>query len=84
LNELRLMTRVAQMYHVDGMKQAEISATLHISQATISRLLKRAETEGIVKITITPPRGTFPDLENDLRGRYGLNEAIVADRKNRS
>ena len=63
LNELRLMTRVAQMYHVDGLKQAEISGVLHISQATISRLLKRAETEGIVRITITPPRGTFPELE---------------------
>jgi DNA-binding transcriptional regulator LsrR (DeoR family) len=79
LNELRLMTRVAQMYHLDGLKQADISTALHISQATISRLLKRAGTEGIVKITITPPRGTFPDLENTLRARYGLAEVIVAD-----
>ena len=77
--ELRLITRVAQLYHADGMKQAEISALLHISQATISRLLKRAEQEGIVRITITPPRGTFPDLEAGLRERFALTEAIVAE-----
>lgn len=77
--ELRLITRVAQLYHGDGMKQAEISALLHISQATISRLLKRAEQEGIVRITITPPRGTFPDLEAGLRERFALTEAIVAE-----
>lgn len=77
--ELRLMTRVAQLYHTEGMRQADISSLLHISQATISRLLKRAEQEGIVRITITPPRGTFPDLEAELRRRYGLAEAIVAE-----
>lgn len=77
--ELRLITRVAQLYHLDGMKQAEISALLHISQATISRLLKRAEQEGIVRITISPPRGTFPDLEAGLRARFTLTEAIVAE-----
>jgi DNA-binding transcriptional regulator LsrR (DeoR family) len=77
--ELRLMTRVAQLYHAEGMRQADISNLLHISQATISRLLKRAEQEGIVRITITPPRGTFPDLEAELRRRYGLTEAIVAE-----
>ena len=77
--ELRLMTRVAQLYHAEGMKQAEISALLHISQATISRLLKKAEQEGIIRITIMPPRGTFPELEAALRSRYGLTEAIVAD-----
>ena len=77
--ELRLITRVAQMYYVEGLKQSEISATLRISQATISRLLKRAEREGIVRITLNVPRGTFPDLETALREGYGLTEAIVAE-----
>jgi DNA-binding transcriptional regulator LsrR (DeoR family) len=78
-DELRLMTRVAQMYYAEGHKQAEISARLHISQATISRLLKKALAENIIKITINAPRGTFPDLENRLRERYGIVEAIVAE-----
>src|SRR5262249_30285700 len=57
----------------------EISKILHISQATISRLLKKAQDESIVKITINAPRGTFPELEAALRERYGLTEAIVAE-----
>ena len=79
LHEYRLITRVAQMYYVEGRKQAEISRSLGISQATISRLLRRAEDENIVRITINVPRGIFPELESSLRDRFGLREAIVTE-----
>ena len=79
LNEFRLITRVAQMYYVEGRKQSEISRHLNLSQATISRLLRRAEDENIVRITINVPRGIFPELEAGLRDRFGLREAIVAE-----
>lgn len=79
LNELRLIARVAQMYHAEGKRQAEIAEIMHMSQATVSRMLKRAEMEGIVRTTIIPPPGTFADLEMALRDRYGLTEAIVID-----
>lgn len=79
LNELRLIARVAQMYHVEGKRQAEIAAIMHMSQATVSRMLKRAEQEDIVRTTVIPPPGTFAELETALRARYGLTEAIVID-----
>src|SRR4051812_41130873 len=79
VDELRLITRVAMLYYAKRQTQAEISTSLHLSQASVSRLLKRAEKEGIVKISIVPPRGTFPDLEAGLRQRFGLAEAIVAE-----
>jgi DNA-binding transcriptional regulator LsrR (DeoR family) len=79
LNELRLMSRVAQLYYEQNQKQAQISELLHISQATVSRLIARAQAEGIVRITIAPPNGTYPHLEEGLRRRYGLGEAIVAE-----
>lgn len=79
INELRLIARVAQMYHIEGRRQAEIAETLRMSQATVSRMLKRAEQEDIVRTTVIPPPGTFADLELALRDRYGLNEAIVVD-----
>src|ERR1039457_1064629 len=78
-DELRMMLRVAQLYYEDKLKQAEISQNLHVSQATVSRLLKRAEEEGVVRVTITAPRGTYPQIENGLRQRYGLSEAVVAE-----
>ena len=79
LNELRLIARVAQMYHIESKRQAEIAEIMHMSQATVSRMLKRAEQEDIVRTTVIPPAGTFADLETALRERYGLTEAIVID-----
>lgn len=78
-NELRLIARVAQMYHTEHKRQAEIAETLRMSQATVSRMLKRAEQESIVRTTVIPPPGTFADLETALRDRYSLTEAIVVD-----
>jgi DNA-binding transcriptional regulator LsrR (DeoR family) len=78
-DELRMMLRVAQLYYEDKFKQADISNRLHISQATVSRLLKRAEEEGVVRVTLAVPRGTYPQLEGALRQRYGVDEAIIAE-----
>jgi DNA-binding transcriptional regulator LsrR (DeoR family) len=79
VNELRLIARVAQMYHVEGKRQAEIAGHLHISQATVSRMLKRALDEEIVRTTVVAPLGTYADLETGLRERYGISEAIVVE-----
>lgn len=79
IDELRLVARVARLYFVDNVKQADIAARLHISQASISRLLQRARDEGIVRISVEPPRGTFPELEERICRRYGLSEVIIAD-----
>lgn len=79
VNELRLIARVAQMYHIEGKRQSEIAELLRMSQATVSRMLKRAEQEEIVRTTVIPPQGTFADLETALRQRYGITEAIVVD-----
>lgn len=79
INELRLIARVAQMYHVEHLRQADIARTLRLSQATVSRMLKRAEQEQIVRTTVIPPPGTFAELEAALRDRYALAEAIVVD-----
>ena len=74
-----MMLRVSQLYHEDRLKQADISQRLHVSQATISRLLKRAEDEGVVRVTIVAPRGTYPQFEGALRQQYNVTEAIVAE-----
>jgi DNA-binding transcriptional regulator LsrR (DeoR family) len=79
INELRLIARIAQMYHTEGKRQAEIAGLLRMSQATVSRMLKRAEQENIVRTTVIPPPGTFAELETSLRARFGLTEAIVID-----
>lgn len=79
INELRLIARVAQMYHTEHKRQADIAEHLHMSQATVSRMLKRAEMEDIVRTSVISPPGTFVDLEVALRERFGVPEAIVVD-----
>lgn len=79
LNELRMIARVAQMYHSEGQRQADIAKHLRVSQATVSRMLKKAQQEEIVRTTIVPPSGTYSDLEEGLRSRFDLSEAIVVE-----
>lgn len=78
-SRLRLVTRVARMYHEQGFKQPQIAEALHVSQAKVSRLLKKAEDLGIVRVMIVPPPGGHSDLEEALVTRYGLLDAVVAD-----
>lgn len=77
--QVRLLTRVARMYYERGARQADIAAALNISQAKVSRLLKRAEAVGIVRITVTVAPGLHADLEESLEERFGLAEAVVVD-----
>jgi DNA-binding transcriptional regulator LsrR (DeoR family) len=73
------MTKVAHMYHEQGIRQTEIASTLHISQAKVSRLLKRASETGIVRTIVVVTPGVHTDLEEALEQRYGLLEAVVVD-----
>lgn len=79
IDELRLMTKVARMYYIMQYRQTQIAEQLDISQATISRLLKRAQEEQIVRINISVPTGIYADIETELEKIYGLKEAIVVD-----
>jgi DNA-binding transcriptional regulator LsrR (DeoR family) len=67
------------MYHVENQRQADIASHLRISQATVSRMLKRAQEEEIVRTTVVAPSGTYADLESGLRRKYGIAEAIVVE-----
>jgi len=79
IDELRLMTKVARMYYEQSLRQTEIMKRLNVSQSTISRLLKRAEKAGIVRITVSVPSGAHPELEETLQAKFDLKEAIVVD-----
>lgn len=81
-DEIRLMTKVARMYYSQSIRQADITERLNIHQSTVSRLLKRAQQAGIVRISVTVPNGIHADLEEALESRFDLKEAIVVDSVN--
>lgn len=77
--QIRLLTKVARMYHERGIRQAEIADSLHLSQARVSRLLKRAAETGIVRTVVVVSQGVHTDLEEAVEDRFGLLEALVVD-----
>ncbi len=77
--QLRLITKVARLYHQNGLKQPEIAERLDISQATVSRALRDAERLGIVHISVHVPKGIYTELEIELSKKYNLNEAVVVE-----
>jgi DNA-binding transcriptional regulator LsrR (DeoR family) len=77
--QVRLMTKVAHLYHERGIRQTDIAETLHLSQAKVSRLLKRAAELGIVQTMVMVSAGVHTELESQLEDKYGLLEAAVID-----
>ena len=79
IDELRLMARVTLMYYEWEMRQSEIADKLQLSQATVSRLLKNAKDEGIIRFSINLPNGVYTDLEEQLIKKFKLRDVIVVD-----
>jgi len=78
-DRMSLVTKIARLYHEQGLRQPEIAERLHISQSRVSRLLKEAVSLGIVRTVVIPPAGVFPKLEDEVRDRYGLTDVVVVD-----
>ncbi len=75
--EIKLMVRCAQLYYDKNkeLSQAEVASRLNINPTKVSRLLRQAQNEGIVKVAIDPPR--LQRLELQLTDVFGLKDAVV-------
>src|SRR5215469_16509319 len=76
--KVRIIAEVSRMYYEERRTQLEIAKTLNVSQGTVCRFLKRAKKRGMVRTTISPPVGTFVELEELLERNFGLSQAIIA------
>jgi deoxyribonucleoside regulator len=68
---------VARLYYLDGLGQGEVARFAKVSQAKVSRLLALARERGIVRISVTDYEPRRRELEDQLRTRLGLKQAIV-------
>jgi DNA-binding transcriptional regulator LsrR (DeoR family) len=73
--ELRQMVQCLELYYRQGRNQKDIATTLGVSAATVSRLLKRAYDDGLVRVELDLPR--TQELETALTQRFGLRDAVV-------
>jgi DNA-binding transcriptional regulator LsrR (DeoR family) len=69
---------VARLHYESDLSQVEIARRLGLSTATISRLLRRARDEGIVRIEIRD-FVTSDEITRDLTEALGLKQAAVVD-----
>jgi len=79
IDNIRMISKVAHLYHNVGLDQVEIATRLNISQARVSRLLKSAKDTGIIKSVVITPKGLFSDLEHAVETRFGLRQVHIVD-----
>lgn len=72
------LARLATLYYVDGCTQDDLSRQFGISRATVGRLRRRAQEEGIVEIRVRPHATFAADLERQLTGRFRIARALIA------
>ncbi len=78
-HELPYLVAIAKRYFEDGLSQQQIAEEFGISRPTVSNLLKRCRSEGIVNIRITAPDLQDYVLHEALTARFGIRRAIVAE-----
>ena len=77
IKRVKQMVKASQLYYECHYTQQEIAAFMNLSRPTVSRLLKEAEEEGIVQITVRNPFGEASELEIALEQLFNLKKAIV-------
>lgn len=73
----KLIYKIAKAYYQDDLTQHDVGHRFGLSRVKVSRLLQQARDDGIVKIAVIPPPGTYGDLERQLEAKYGLDEVVI-------
>lgn len=72
------LMEVARRFYLLGWTQVQIARDLGLDHSTVSRYLKRARDEGIVRVEIRPPRRRNVALGRHLADHYHLSRGVVA------
>ncbi|MBQ9843118.1 MAG: hypothetical protein IJO31_03100 [Oscillospiraceae bacterium] len=76
--DLMQLYRVAKMYYLDGMNQAEIGRQENLSRSQISRLLEQSRQQGLVRIEVMLPDQLGSDkLESLLARELNLQNLVI-------
>lgn len=76
-DHISLMVRAAELYYELGLTQEQVASHLAVSRPTVSRLLRQAREQDIVRITVVNPKSRARTLERRLVEQWGLHDALV-------
>jgi DNA-binding transcriptional regulator LsrR (DeoR family) len=77
VTEEALQARVAWLYYMEGLTQAEIAGRLGLTRLRINRLLGDARDSGLVRVTLNSRFAGCVELEARLRTELGLRDAVI-------
>jgi DNA-binding transcriptional regulator LsrR (DeoR family) len=69
--------RVAWLYYMENLTQAEIGERLGLTRARVNRMLSEARHSGIVSIRLNSAFASCTELEHQLRRQCELSDAVV-------
>ncbi|MGD8401563.1 MAG: sugar-binding domain-containing protein [Bacillota bacterium] len=72
---------IANLYYKEKLSQMEIAQRFGLSRPQVSRLLAQAVEKGIVHIIIDEFDDNAYELEEKLKVRFGLKEAVIVYQK---
>jgi DNA-binding transcriptional regulator LsrR (DeoR family) len=72
-----MLVDLATRFYVAGQSQIEIARAFGLDASTVSRYLKRARDEGIVRVEIQRPRSLQGDLALEVSGAFHLKKSVV-------
>ncbi len=72
-----LEARVAWLYFMEGMTQADIAEKLGMTRLRVNRMLVEARTSGLVSITLNSRFASCVELEQSLVRDFGLKDAVI-------
>ena len=73
----RLLSRIAELYYIDGISQNKIAEKFNFSKAKVCRLIKEAKKRKIINFSIRKFEEHSFDLEKQIEKLFGISEVIV-------
>lgn len=75
--EEQLYVRVAWLYHMEDLTQADIAARLGLTRLRVNRILAECRALGLVRVSITSRLESCVALERRLVAELGLADAVI-------
>ena len=72
-----LMVRAAWLYYVESLTQQQIAERLNVTRRRVNEVLAEALDSGMVRISFETAMAENVELEQKLRQRFGLQDAVV-------
>ena len=76
-SEEDLVTRIAWLYYMEKLTQAEIAEQISLSRQKVQRLLEKARDLEIIRFTLKHPYVNLLSAETRLKDKLGLRDAVI-------